>query len=836
VGTAELFIASSLPHEEFQGTASKRRPIKRFFRVLLFVVLAVLLAATGLATGIGVYAVRRAFPQASGRIALDGLRGTVEVMRDQWGIPHIYAQNDLDLFFAQGFVHAQDRLWQMEFNRRAASGRLSEIFGPVTLDTDRFLRTVGLRRAAEVEAAQLDDETKRVLQAYVDGVNAYIASRRGRLPLEFALLRYVPEPWSPVDAVAFGKLMAWTLSGNWDSEILRAHLLSRFGEAGVARLMPAYPDEMPVIVPAGADYRPFRSAAALRLAAHAPARNGTGSNNWVIAGSRTTTGAPILANDPHLEAAMPSIWYEMDLSSERFHVAGATFAGAPGVIIGHNERIAWGVTNAGPDVQDLYLERFDPDDPARYEFQGQWERATVVEESIIVKGRRDPVILPVRITRHGPILNGVVDGLDAFVALRWTALMPGTILGSVLRLDQARNWEEFREALRLWTVPAQNFVYADTDGNIGYQLPGRIPVRAKGNGLLPVPGWTGEYEWVGEIPFDELPSSFNPERGYIITANNRIIPDDYTHFIAAEWDPGFRAQRIETMLTAQPKVSPEVVADMQLDTSSLPAQAILRALRGVQIGRARSIIARRASRLGRRPRPGEPGGSHLRGVPRRAAASALRGCARPGDVQAVSRPLGCLDARDPPAARRAVLPVVGTGRPRRARGKSARRGRRDPHAAPGVESIELDLGTAARHALRASDRARTGPRPDLQCDRPPDRRRCVHRQQRRVQREDLPSGDRAIIPPDPRRRELGPVDGDPHYRAERPALPSPLQRLRDRVGDGPISSALLQFRQSPRDRRGLAHVVSAVGSLSVHCRRITLPPQPGPTRTRPRRP
>jgi len=583
VGTAELFIASSLPHEEFQGTASKRRPIKRFFRVLLFVVLAVLLAATGLATGIGVYAVRRAFPQASGRIALDGLRGTVEVMRDRWGIPHIYAQNDLDLFFAQGFVHAQDRLWQMEFNRRAASGRLSEIFGPVTLDTDRFLRTVGLRRAAEVEAAQLDDETKRVLQAYVDGVNAYIASRRGRLPLEFALLRYVPEPWSPVDAVAFGKLMAWTLSGNWDSEILRAHLLSRFGEAGVARLMPAYPDEMPVIVPAGADYRPFRSAAALRLAAHAPARNGTGSNNWVIAGSRTTTGAPILANDPHLEAAMPSIWYEMDLSSERFHVAGATFAGAPGVIIGHNERIAWGVTNAGPDVQDLYLERFDPDDPDRYEFQGQWERATVVEESIIVKGRRDPVVLPVRITRHGPILNGVVDGLDAFVALRWTALMPGTILGSVLRLDQARNWEEFREALRLWTVPAQNFVYADTDGNIGYQLPGRIPVRAKGNGLLPVPGWTGEYEWVGEIPFDELPSSFNPERGYIITANNRIIPDDYTHFIAAEWDPGFRAQRIETMLTAQPKVSPEVVADMQLDTSSLPAQAILRALRGVQI-------------------------------------------------------------------------------------------------------------------------------------------------------------------------------------------------------------------------------------------------------------
>ncbi|HEY6101797.1 MAG TPA: penicillin acylase family protein, partial [bacterium] len=542
-----------------------------------------LLAAAGLATGLGVYAVRRAFPQTSGRIALEGLHGTVEVMRDRWGIPHIYAQDDLDLFFAQGFVHAQDRLWQMEFNRRAASGRLSEIFGPVTLDTDRFLRTVGLRRAAEAEAAQLGDEMTRVLQAYADGVNAYITSRRGRLPLEFALLRYVPEPWSPVDSVAFGKLMAWTLSGNWDSEILRAHLVSRFGEAGMERLMPAYPAGMPVIVPAGADYRPFRSAVALRLVAHAPARDGTGSNNWVIAGSRTTTGTPILANDPHLQAAMPSIWYEMDLSSERFHAAGATFAGAPGVIIGHNAHIAWGVTNAGPDVQDLYLERFDPDDPTRYEFKGQWEQATVVEESISVKGRREPVLLPVRITRHGPILNGVVDGLDAFVALRWTALEPGTILGSVLRLDEARNWSEFREALKLWTVPAQNFVYADGDGNIGYQLPGRIPVRAKGDGLLPVPGWTGEYEWVGEIPFDELPSSFNPERGYIVTANNRIIPDGYQHFIAAEWDPGFRAQRIEAMLTAQPKVSPEVVADMQLDTTSLPAQAIIRSLQGVQV-------------------------------------------------------------------------------------------------------------------------------------------------------------------------------------------------------------------------------------------------------------
>ena len=552
-----------------------------------------LLAGAGLATGLGVYAVRRAFPQASGRIVLDGLEASVEVMRDRWGIPHIYAQHDRDLFFAQGFVHAQDRLWQMEFNRRVAGGRLSEIFGTTTLDTDRFLRTVGLRRAAEAEAAQLDEETKGVLDAYAAGVNAFITSRRGRLPLEFALLRFAPDPWSAADSVAFAKLMAWTLSGNWESEILRAHLLSRFGEAGLERLMPPYPAEMPVIVPEGADYRPFRSAAALRLAAYAPVRTGLGSNNWVVAGTRTTTGTPLLANDPHLEAAMPSIWYEMHLSSEGFHVTGATFAGTPGVIIGHNERIAWGVTNAGPDVQDLYLERFDPNDPSLYEFRGQWERATVVDEQIAVKGRRDPVTLPVRITRHGPILNGVVDGLDAFVALRWTALDPGSIVSAVLRLDRAGDWSEFREALKRWTVPAQNFVYADRDGNIGYQLPGRIPVRAKGTGLVPVPGWTGEYEWIGEIPFDELPSSFNPERGYIITANNRIIPEGYGHFIAAEWDPGFRAQRIESMLIAQPKVSPELAADIQLDYTSLPAQAVLRALEDVQISEepAASLLA-----------------------------------------------------------------------------------------------------------------------------------------------------------------------------------------------------------------------------------------------------
>jgi len=553
-------------------------------RRLLLLPLSLLLLLALVLAGLGVYVFRRPFPQRSGTLAVDGLQAPVEVVRDRWGVPHLFARNAHDLFFAQGFVHAQDRLWQMEFNRRVASGRLSEIFGEVTLETDRFLRTVGLRRAAEAEWAVQDADARAATEAYAAGVNAFLALSRGRLPAEFTLLRFAPEPWTPVDSVAYGKLMAWVLSGNWASELLRAHLVSRFGPEGARVLMPAYPAEHPVVVPRAADYTPFRAPAVLAALDLAPPQGGVGSNNWAVAGARTTTGAPLLANDPHLDAAMPSIWYEMHLSGGGVDVAGSTFPGTPGVIIGHNEHIAWGVTNAGPDVQDLYMERFDPADPTRYLFRGRWERARVVRERIVVKGRRDPVLLPVRITRHGPILNDVVKGLPGFLALRWTALDPGTILSSVAKLDRARNWQEFREALRDWTVPAQNFVYADRDGHIGYQLPGRIPIRARGDGLLPVPGWTGEYEWVGEIPFDQLPSALDPPRGYVVTANNQIVPDAYRYLIAREWDPGYRARRIETMLTATPAVGPEDFARIQLDVTSLPGRAMVRALAGARVG------------------------------------------------------------------------------------------------------------------------------------------------------------------------------------------------------------------------------------------------------------
>ncbi len=273
----------------------------------------------------------------------------------------------------------------------------------------------------------------------------------------------------------------------------------------------------------------------------------------------------------------------MHLVGGPYNVAGSTFPGTPGVIIGHNAEIAWGVTDAGPDVQDLYVEQFDPADPTRYRYQGRWESATLVREEIKVRGQREPVIEHVRITRHGPILNNVVDGLGTFLALQWTALKPGTVTTAIMRINRAQSWQEFRDALRFWTVPAQNFVYADRRGNIGYQLPGRIPIRAKGNGLLPVPGWTGEYEWVGEIPFDRLPSAFNPARGYIATANNRIIPDGYPYFISAEWDPGYRARRIEAMLARTSHATLEDTQKIQLDLTSLPGQAFVQALHGLHL-------------------------------------------------------------------------------------------------------------------------------------------------------------------------------------------------------------------------------------------------------------
>ncbi|MFN5677005.1 MAG: penicillin acylase family protein [Roseiflexaceae bacterium] len=501
---------------------------------------------------------RQSIAQTRGRLQLAQLQQPVEVMRDTWGVPHIYAQNTHDLFLAQGFVHAQDRLWQMETQRRLGHGRLAELVGARAIDTDRFMRILGLGRSAVRDAQTVSGQTHDALTAYVEGVNAFIAQHQRKLPPEFLLLRHTPTPWSIADVLVWGKVMALSLSGNWQQEILRAQLIAKIGATRASAYEPRQRDDMPVIVPPGLQYTATIGQSAVDMAENArPWLNdneNNGSNNWVVAGSRSTSGLPLLANDPHLGITIPSVWYEIHLNAPDYHVAGASFAGVPGVVIGHNERIAWGVTNSMTDVQDLYIERFDPNDASgrRYEYQGEWHQAELIYETITVKGGA-PVIEPVRITRHGPIITPLIDAAGNRepqpLALQWTALHTSTLFDAILDLNRATDWESFRAALHKWDVPPQNFVYADVAGHIGYQLAGAIPVRSNSDGRVPVPGWSGEYEWQGFVPFAQLPASYDPATGYIATANNRIVPNDRTPAIRGEWSNGWRAARIIQRLT-----------------------------------------------------------------------------------------------------------------------------------------------------------------------------------------------------------------------------------------------------------------------------------------------
>lgn len=553
----------------------------------ILIVLIVLFFAVALFGGVFLYVywwlIQRALPDVDGKLRLDGLSAPVEVLRDERGIPHIYAQNQADLFRAQGFVHAQDRLWQMEQNRRIASGRLSEFFGEAALDVDRFSRIVGFRRAAEAEMASLEAEMIAVLEQYAAGVNAYIASRPGRLAPEFNLLRRQPEPWTPLDVIAFSKVMGWSLSVNWESELVRLQLANQLDPMLAAELEPDYPPQNPAISEALGD-KSMRlvSTAGLLLSQYeqikswlGPAGANQGSNNWVVAPKQSSSGRAILCNDPHLSLTMPGVWYENHLHCPEMHVSGVTFAGAPGVVIGHNERIAWGVTNAFVDVQDLYIERPHPQKANHFAYGDGWEEARVVEEKIVVRRRNRPHTEQVVITRHGPLIDRLVNGGAGIpLALRWQGHQPGRLLHAILGINRAQNWQEFDAALADWSVPAQNFVYGDVDGNIGYRLGGDIPIRKAGLGLVPAPGWTDEYEWSGLIPHNELPSVYNPPSGLIVTANNKLTGDDYPHFLGVEYFPGWRARRIEEMLREKRRLNLRDMERIQLDNTSLYAAAL----------------------------------------------------------------------------------------------------------------------------------------------------------------------------------------------------------------------------------------------------------------------
>ena len=544
-----------------------------------FVALALLLALIAVA---GYAWLRQSLPQLDGTLALSGLKAPVEIVRDRYGVPHIYAGSVEDAYFALGFVHAQDRLWQMEMNRRIGSGRMSEVLGAATLDADKFLRTLGVHRVAEATLESLSPKARSQLDAYAAGVNAFLAQRSGPLPPEFLLTGVKPEPWQSADSVAWIKMMAWDLGANWRTELLRLRLSKKLSAAQIGEFLPPYPGDAPLAI---ADYAAlYRQLDASKLAALAlPGLTEDGaSNNWVVAGSRTASGKPLLANDPHLGLAAPAIWYFAHLSAPGFEVMGATLPGVPGVVLGHNRHIAWGFTNTGPDVQDLYIERVDGAGQVLAP-QG-WQQLATHSEVIKVKGQPD-VTLTVRASRHGPLISDVfkpaAEALpqDFALAFAWTALREDDLsVQAAGRFATANNWNEFLAAARDFHSPQQNMVYADTDGNIGYIAPGRVPVRKPDNdlkGQAPAPGWDAKYDWDGFIPFAELPQSYNPASGDIVTANHKIVPDSYPHYLTSEWVLPYRAERIKQLLDATTKHTLQSFAKIQADTVSLQVREIL---------------------------------------------------------------------------------------------------------------------------------------------------------------------------------------------------------------------------------------------------------------------
>ena len=651
-------------------TAAPPRSLASKIGRIAFVVIAALIVIAVAGAMFLTWTIQRSFPQTSGDLTMKGLGKQVTVQRDDRGIPTITAANTDDLFFSQGFVHAQDRFFEMDFRRHVTAGRVAEMFGESQVATDKFLRTLGWHRVAEQEVEALDETTRSYYDAYAAGVNAYLESRSGsELSLEYAVLGiqnpdYRPEPWKPADSVAWLKAMAWDLRTNIGDETDRAMLAAQLAESGqtpaeadalIAKAYPAYPfDRNPVIVPTITTEAPAPRTGPTSTAPEEPASDtpaepdeaednadgdapaaspqtpdaetqqplasvswqqadsvieaaslmlgpigeGIGSNSWVVSGDLTESGAPLLANDPHLGAAMPSVWYQMQLKCQQvsdacpFDVGGFSFSGMPGIVIGHNAKIAWGFTNLTTDVADLYIEKVQDE---AYWRDGALVPFEVEEDVIKVAGGED-VPLTIRRTAHGPVISGLTDDFTAIadapvvsggagtlplasasgvpegetaVSLRWTALDAGTTAQAIFALDTAQDFSDFRRAASLFDVPAQNLIYADLEGNIGYQAPGRLPIRGNGDGWVPQPGWDSSYDWKGFIPFADLPVSYNPPEGFIVTANNAIVTDAYKHFLSRDWDYGYRAARITHLIerrAAAGALTAKDMRDIQLDS------------------------------------------------------------------------------------------------------------------------------------------------------------------------------------------------------------------------------------------------------------------------------
>lgn len=515
-------------------------------------------------------------PLIEGELAMSSLDEQVLVTRDNIGVPHIEAQSDADLYRAQGFVQAQDRLFQMDLARRQASGRLAEVVGEAALSTDQFFLTFSLRDAAEKSYEGYSEEAKQVLAWYAEGVNDFIASAKkdDAFSYEFTLLGYEPEEWTPVDSLTIGKYMAYDLGGNWSTLAIRHWALQNLEETKAQELFITYPDVSPAILEANKE---SRVNVGMKFPMEIMPHPFNGSNNWVVAGAKTASGEPLLADDPHLGLSTPSIWYQMHLKSPDQNVSGVIFAGIPGIILGHNEEVAWGVTNVGPDVQDLYIEKPNPENPYEFSYDGKWEKAEVRKYEIGVKDQ-EPVPYEVVVTRHGPVISNVLydeTNPEAVFSMQWTALEPTQELQAILEMNKSSNWEEFEAALEQFHAPAQNFVFAAKDGTIAYKANGRFPLRKQGDGQLPVPGDSSDYGWEGYVPYDELPRSVNPQEGFLATANNQVIDDDYPYHITDFWAQSYRYERIAEVLDEKDDLTAEDMMALQMDQHNLQARRFL---------------------------------------------------------------------------------------------------------------------------------------------------------------------------------------------------------------------------------------------------------------------
>jgi len=528
---------------------------------------------------------KAALPDTATPLTLPGLHGPVEVYRDRYGIPHVRARSAHDALFGQGFATAQDRLWQMDYDRHRAYGRWAEFAGQVAVDEDRLMRRFRLLASARADYQVVNDETRAMLDAYAQGINAFIGST-DRLPIEYRLVSAGPEPWQPWDCLAVYKVRH-VLMGTFEEKLWRALLVAHLGPERAASLLPSYPKGGLLIIPPGTEYLGPAASALEELRRGAEAVNWlreseTGSNSWAVAGSRTATGKPFICGDSHRALDTPNVYYQNHIACPDFDAVGFSFPGVPGFPhFGHNGRVAWCVTHACADYQDLFVERFKQDDPTLYEFKGEWRQAEVQHETIRVRDG-GPVELDVTVTHHGPIVAGEPAKGHA-LALRYTATATANNWpDALLRQLRATSVDEMEEAMRIWVDPCNNYVFGDVRGNICYLTRGKVPIRSRANAWLPVPGWTGEHEWQGFVPFEAMPRCRNPKAGYIVTANNRIVEKDEPYYIAMDYVPDFRARRLHSRLREIANAGIDDMASVHAERRSIPAQAYIRFLPDIE--------------------------------------------------------------------------------------------------------------------------------------------------------------------------------------------------------------------------------------------------------------